>query len=86
MQTGAILLAKYVEDVAGVPVATRMNDVKFRRMVRPGDTIELQVTLTERVADAFFLRARVMLEGKVAVRFDFACTLTSVPSDQPESP
>jgi hypothetical protein len=33
------------------------------------------VELTERLADAFFLKAKVKFEGKVAVRFDFACTL-----------
>tara|TARA_B100001123_G_scaffold113868_1_gene132574 strand:- start:86 stop:520 length:435 start_codon:yes stop_codon:yes gene_type:complete len=82
MQAGAILLSQFVEgnSVDGnsrVPVATRMNDVKFRRMVHPGDTVELTVELKERLADAFFLQARVLLQGKVAVRFDFACTVTA---------
>ena len=40
-----------------VPVATRMNDVKFKRMVRPGETIEIDIKLTERLANAFFLQA-----------------------------
>ena len=77
MQAGAILLSQFVDGNNGVPVATRMNDVKFRRMVHPSDTVELTVELKERLADAFFLRARVLLQGKVAVRFDFACTVTS---------
>ena len=51
-----------------------MNDVRFKRPVRPGETIEIEVELTERLADAFFLRAKVRCEGKLAVRFDFACT------------
>ena len=42
MQTGAILLSKLVDaDAGGVPVATRMNNVKFRRMIRPGDSIQI---------------------------------------------
>ncbi len=36
-----------------VPVATRMNDVRFKRMVRPGEKIVMEVELTERLADAF---------------------------------
>ncbi len=37
MQAGAVLLAKYAAESSGaVPVATRMNNVKFRNMVRPG--------------------------------------------------
>ena len=59
-----------------VPVATRMNDVRFKRMVRPGETIVMEVELTERLADAFFLKAKVTVDGKVAVRFEFACAAT----------
>ncbi len=75
MQCGAILLSKHLEGAEGkVPVATRMNDVRFKRMVRPGETIRMEIELTERMATAFFLTAKVTVEGKVAVRFQFACT------------
>lgn len=76
MQAGAILLSQHMpEGGAGVPVATRMNNVKFRRVTRPGETIEMEVTLTERLADAFFMQAKVTCEGKTCARFDFACTV-----------
>lgn len=75
MQAGAILLSKYLNEMGGrVPVATRMNDVRFKRMVRPGEVIRMQVELVERVANAFFLKAKVTVNGKLAVRFEFACT------------
>jgi 3-hydroxyacyl-[acyl-carrier-protein] dehydratase len=76
MQCGAILLSRqFAGDASGkVPVATRMNDVRFKRMVHPGERIVMEVELTERLADAFFLKAKVTVEGKVAVRFEFACT------------
>ncbi|MFT5526053.1 MAG: 3-hydroxyacyl-[acyl-carrier-protein] dehydratase [Pirellulaceae bacterium] len=77
MQAGAILLSQHVAGVAGAPVATRMNDVKFRKMVRPGDTTLMEITLNERLADAFFLSGKVTCNGKVAVRFDFACTIAA---------
>jgi 3-hydroxyacyl-[acyl-carrier-protein] dehydratase len=76
MQAGAILLSQFVQAAPGVPVATRLNDVKFKRVVRPGDTIQMEVTLQERLADAFFLRAKVTCNEKVAARFEFACTVT----------
>jgi 3-hydroxyacyl-[acyl-carrier-protein] dehydratase len=57
-----------------IPVVTRINDVRFKRMVRPGDKIVMEIELTERLADALFLKAKVTVDGKVAVRFDFACT------------
>ena len=76
MQAGAVLLSKHVaESPDSVPVATRANNVQFKQMVRPGDTIELEVELTERLANAFFMKAKVTVAGKVACRFDFACTL-----------
>ena len=78
MQCGAILLARHFADAADkLPVATRMGDVRFKRMVRPGETIVMEVELIERLADAFFLKAKVSVEGKVAVRFEFACTATN---------
>jgi len=76
MQAGAILLSRhFAEEAAGrVPVATRMNDVRFKRMVRPGETIRMEVELVERLSGAFFLKAKSTVDGKVAVRFEFACT------------
>jgi 3-hydroxyacyl-[acyl-carrier-protein] dehydratase len=75
MQAGAILLSRHMGEKPGhVPVATRMNDVRFKRIVRPGEMIVMEVELTERLAEAFFLKAKVSVDGKVAVRFEFACT------------
>ncbi len=70
MQCGAILLSRQLDAGDGkVPVATRINDVRFKRMVRPGETIRMEVELKERLANAFFLKAKVTVGGKVAVRF-----------------
>ena len=80
MQAGAILLSRHLaaEQLAAqqemLPVATRMSDVRFKRMVRPGETLCMEVELVERLADAFFLKAKVTVENQLAVRFEFACT------------
>ena len=79
MQCGAILLSRQLAQAQGkLPVATRMNDVRFKRIVRPGETIRMEVELVERLADAFFLQAKVTVDGTVAVRFEFACTAAAV--------
>ena len=76
MQAGAILISRFIDDeTKGIPVATRLNEVRFKRMVRPGETIDIEVHLTERLQDAFFLQAKVTVDGKVAARFQFACAL-----------
>lgn len=78
MQAGAVLLAGMLQGVDGVPVATRLDAVKFKQIIRPGDTVELEVTLNDRLKDAFFLSAKILLSGKLAARLDFACTLAKV--------
>jgi 3-hydroxyacyl-[acyl-carrier-protein] dehydratase len=79
MQAGAVLLSRFArESAGGVPVATRINNVKFRQMVRPGDTIEMQVDLADRMTDVFFLKAKVTVAAKTAVTFDFACKMAVV--------
>jgi 3-hydroxyacyl-[acyl-carrier-protein] dehydratase len=74
MQAGAVLLSKHVAG-NGVPVAGRLSDVKFKRMIRPGDTVLFDVTLDERMGDAFFLSAKVTCDGKLSVSLGFAVTL-----------
>ncbi len=81
MQAGAVLLSKHMEGVEGkVPVATRMNDVRFKRVVRPGETIRFEVDLIEQVSTAFFLKAKVTVDSKVAVRFQFAVSAAPAPA------
>ena len=84
MQAGAILLSRFASEGGGVPVATRLNDVKFKRMVRPGETVRLEVELNERMADTFFLSAKVTCVEKLAARFDFACTMARVNEERDE--
>ena len=78
LQAGAILLAELAPSGEGVvPVATRMDSVKFKRMVRPGDTVEVHVTLDDRVSSAYFLTGKMLLDGKPAMRLNFACSVTN---------
>jgi 3-hydroxyacyl-[acyl-carrier-protein] dehydratase len=76
MQAGAILLSQFESSIPdAVPVVARMNDVRFKRIVKPGDTIEMEVELTHRVTKAFYLTAKVTCGGQVAVRFEFTCAM-----------
>jgi 3-hydroxyacyl-[acyl-carrier-protein] dehydratase len=84
LQAGAVLLASSSASSSssssssmadGVPVATRMDGVKFKRMVRPGDAVEVHVTLKERVGPACYMTGKILLDGKVASRLDFVCSV-----------
>lgn len=73
-QAGAVLIAKTQTVAEGeVPVVTRQNNTKFRRLVRPGETLDIEVELTERLQNAFFLTGKVSVDGKVSTRLEFAC-------------
>ncbi len=77
-QTGAILLSRLMTaaDVGeGVPVLGRINNAKFRQMVKPGDILELEAELVERMGTAYFLKGRASVRGKTAVTVEYAVTL-----------
>lgn len=78
-QAGAILISRLQAVAAGqVPVVTRVNNVKFRHMLRPGDTMEMEVELTERLQNAYFLTGKVSSGGQLAARLEFACTAATI--------
>lgn len=75
-QAGALLLACAAPpDNAALPVLTRIHNARFKRQVRPGDTIRLDVRITDREGTAWFLKGRVEVGGKKAVSVEFACTM-----------
>lgn len=75
VQSGAVLLSEIVDVIGGVPVLTRMGDVKFKRMVHPGDTIENHVKLDEVVSTAYYMTAQIKCNGKLVARLSFTCTI-----------
>jgi len=79
VQSGAVLLADVMkqQDSAGVPVLTRMSDVKFKNMVKPGDSIEMHVKLDDVVSTAYYLTGQAKVNGKTAARLSFTCTVAS---------
>ena len=81
-QSGAILVSSTQKksstseiDSKGVPVLTRIKDVKFKNMVRPDDLLRIQVELAEKIGGAYFMKGVARVDGKVAVRVEFAVAL-----------
>lgn len=76
LQAGAVLVADHATVQEGlVPIATRIDGAKFKRMVRPGDTVQVEVTLNDIVSQAFYLTGKVSVGGKLAARLDFAVSV-----------
>ncbi|MEM1061764.1 MAG: 3-hydroxyacyl-ACP dehydratase FabZ family protein, partial [Planctomycetota bacterium] len=75
LQASAVLIARTQETAEGaVPVVARMNKVKFKRMVQPGETVDIEVVITERVKNAFFLTGKASVNGDLVTRLDFVTT------------
>jgi len=84
-QAGAILIGRLVPTGTNeVPVVTRLNNVQFRKMIRPGELIEIHVELTTRLANAFYLKGKVLVldkvtnATKVTARLEFVCTAAAI--------
>jgi len=52
---------------ADVPVLARIEKAKFRRIVRPGETLHTKVTLVETIGPAAYLEARTSVGGEGAL-------------------
>ena len=79
-QSGAILIyatSQEDQDSAGVPVLTRITDARFRKIVRPGETLRAEITLTERLSNARYVTAKVTSDGKAVLRLQ--CVLAVAP-------
>ncbi|MBL4902741.1 MAG: beta-hydroxyacyl-ACP dehydratase [Desulfocapsa sp.] len=81
-QTGALFIALLLKESQvpsmGVPVLTRVEGIKFKRPVGPGDTIRMKVALKETLGGAWFLKGTLRVKEKVSVQVDFACTLANL--------
>jgi len=83
MQAGAILLTRIFkdEDLTGrLPVVAKMGEARFKQMVRPGDTLFLEVKFKNKITGIYLLHAKVTVNGKIATQFDLACALTEQPT------
>lgn len=75
-QTGAVLLSKMTGGInEGVPVLTRINNARFRRIVRPGNTLDIEAELVEKVSNAYYMKGKASVAGKTAVTVEFTVTV-----------
>ncbi|MFQ5591555.1 MAG: 3-hydroxyacyl-ACP dehydratase FabZ family protein [Phycisphaerae bacterium] len=75
-QAGALLLAHRLGDTAGckgIPVVTRIEDARFKRMVKPGEMLYVEAAVDDVLDTAYFLSGRITVEGTIALRVKFAC-------------
>jgi len=75
-QTGALLMAKLLGGGAGgqggVPLLTKVTDVRFRLPVYPGDTVTIEVRRKETMGDFHFMAGSMKNGDKRVMNVDFS--------------
>ena len=64
------------EDQDSVPVLTRIEAARFKRIVSPGETIESRVSVKERVGPAWYMSGSVTCGGKTVMMIRFVVSET----------
>ena len=74
-QAAAILIAQTRQTTEGrIPVIARVNNVKFRQVVRPGSTLDIHVQLVEEMRRVLLLSGRLSVDGQTTAQLEFAAT------------
>ncbi|MFN0242411.1 MAG: 3-hydroxyacyl-ACP dehydratase FabZ family protein [Planctomycetota bacterium] len=75
-QSGALLLSLPDSVNSGsVPVLARITDARFKRLVRPGDLVQADVTLEDSAANARYLSGKVTCDGALVARLTFTVAI-----------
>ena len=82
-QTGAILLMAGAAKGSGtaarsqIPMLTRIQDAKFKNQVLPGETCRIEVTLDERMGNAYLMTGKVASGAKKVLTVQFIVALVA---------
>lgn len=79
-QVGAIYLVEKMKKEGAsaeglTPILARIGDARFKQMVKPGDTIRIEVSYKETLSKFHFLTGKVLKDGKPALVIEFALAL-----------
>ena len=84
-QAGAVYLTRKLQAEGGAPdgktpVLCRIEEAKFKGMVKPGDTVDIEVKHVETLQQFHFLTGTVRREGKAVLTLRFALALVDQPA------
>lgn len=83
LQSGALLIhSSQPEDreADGVPVLTRIENARFKKIVRPGETLRAQVRMDEQLANARYMSARITSDGERVATLSFVLATARAPA------
>lgn len=80
-QTAAVLMAERLKAQDGAaqrpltPILARIGEGRFKQIVRPGETVRIEVSYKESLARFHFLRGKILKDGKVAMSVEFGIAM-----------
>lgn len=74
-QTAGVLLTRISSDTGGIPFFMSMDKVKFRKVVRPGDQLRIEIELTKVRAKTARFNAKALVDGAVVSQAEMMCML-----------
>lgn len=83
-QVGAVALLSEEENQGKLGLLTGLDRVRFRRMVRPGDCIRLEVDLLRRRGPLGRATGRALVDGELAAEAEILFALAGVEQGVPE--
>jgi 3-hydroxyacyl-[acyl-carrier-protein] dehydratase len=78
-QTGAVLVMHDPANAGKLPFFARVDNCRFRRQVRPGDTLRLEVTVTSFRGPVGKAHARALIGDTLACEADLTFALGDAP-------
>lgn len=79
-QAGAVFLVKHLEAEGAsseglTPILSRIREARFKQMVKPGETITIEVAHKETVQKFHFMSGKVSKGGKTVLTIEYALAL-----------
>ena len=71
-QSGAALMSGTSD---GFGVITKVQNAKFRSMVRPDDLLCMEVELIDQIENAYYFKGKTRVNSKIVVSIEFTCAL-----------
>jgi len=74
-QTAGILLNRIAGNPDGVPFFMAIDGARFRKIVKPGDQMRIEVDITKLRSKLARFKAQVLVDGKVASEAEMMCMI-----------
>ena len=79
-QTAGVLLNRLVKGEGGLPFFMSIDKAKFRKIVRPGDQMRIEVDIVKLRSKLARFEARVQVDGEVVSQAEMMCMIGEDPS------